>query len=219
MSCSWRYERQARRAGYQRIAGVDEVGRGSLIGPVVAAAVILDPDRPVRGLQDSKTLSPARRAELAAQIRERAVAWAVAQVDAARIDAWNIHRASCQAMREAVLRLAPPADFLLTDAFAVDLPLPQRNLIRGDARCASIAAASILAKEARDRLMDELAEQYPHYGLQRNRGYATAEHLEALRRHGPSPLHRFSFAPVRAAASWSSRASQQLLPLQEQSES
>lgn len=214
MGCSSRYERQAWRAGYRHVAGVDEVGRGSLIGPVVAAAVILDPARPIRGLDDSKKLTPARRAELAGRVRERALAWAVAEVDAARIDAWNIHQASCQAMCAAVLQLRPQPDFLLTDAFRLDLPLPQRNLVRGDARSASIAAASILAKEVRDRLMDELARRYPGYGLERNRGYATAEHLEALRRYGPTPLHRFSFAPVRAVACGSLRAQQQWLRLE-----
>ncbi|HTQ86830.1 MAG TPA: ribonuclease HII [Candidatus Solibacter sp.] len=213
--CSSRFERLARQAGWLRIAGLDEAGRGALFGPVVAAAAILDPRRVIRGLDDSKKLSPDRRAELAPLIRERAVAWAVAQVEAARIDAWNILQASRQAMTLAIAQLAVPPDYLLLDAVKLDLALPQKSLIHGDARSVSIAAASILAKVARDQLVEQLDASYPQYNLRSNKGYGTPDHLEALRLHGPTPLHRFSFAPVREASSWSWKASQQNLPLSE----
>jgi ribonuclease HII len=211
--CSSRYERMARHAGWQRIAGLDEAGRGALFGPVVAAAVILDPQRGIRGLDDSKKLSPLRRAVLAPRIRERAIAWAVAQIEPGRIDAWNILEASRQAMKEAVAQLAVPPDFLLLDAIRIDVPLPQRALVHGDARSFSIAAASILAKVTRDALLVEWDSTYPEYNLRSNKGYGTPDHLEALRLHGPSPLHRRSFAPVREATCWAARASQQPLPL------
>lgn len=211
--CSSRYERQARHLGHSCIAGVDEVGRGALFGPVVAAAVILDPSRQIRGLDDSKKLRAERREELAVRIRERALGWAVAEVDAGRIDAWNIHRASCQAMLEALAGLQLIPDYLLIDAVRLETPIPQKNLIHGDARSISIAAASILAKQWRDRLMDRWAESYPQYGFAHNRGYATADHLEALRQFGPTPHHRFSYAPVRQAACWASSATQTDLPL------
>jgi ribonuclease HII len=203
----------ARHAGWQRIAGLDEAGRGALFGPVVAAAVILDPQRGIRGLDDSKKLSPMRRAVLAPRIRERAIAWAVAQIEPGRIDAWNILEASRQAMKEAVAQLAVPPDFLLLDAIRIDVPLPQRALVHGDARSFSIAAASILAKVTRDALLVEWDSTYPEYNLRSNKGYGTPDHLEALRLHGPSPLHRRSFAPVREATCWAARASQQPLPL------
>jgi ribonuclease HII len=211
--CSSRYERQARKLGFARIAGLDEVGRGALFGPVVAAAVILDPARRIHGLDDSKKLRAERREELAIRIRERAQAWAVAEVDAGRIDAWNIRQASCQAMLQAIASLKVIPDYLLIDAETLETPIAQKPLIHGDLRSFSIAAASILAKQARDAMMDEWANRYPHYGFERNRGYATADHLEALRRHGPTPHHRFSFAPVREAACWAASATQTLLPL------
>jgi ribonuclease HII len=177
---------------------VDEVGRGSLFGPVVAAAAILSPDRPVRGLNDSKLLDPERREVLAGRIRERAVAWAVAAVDAATIDSINIYQASRVAMRLAVSRLRPAPDFLLVDAMAIDLPLPQRPLIKGDARCHAIAAASIVAKVYRDACMRVWDEVFPEYGLASHKGYATPEHCSAIEKYGPTPLHRLSFEPVRA---------------------
>jgi len=211
--CSSRYERLARQEGWARIAGLDEAGRGALFGPVVAAAAILDPKRVIRGLDDSKKLSPDRRAELAPLIRERAVAWAVAQVEPARIDAWNILQASRQAMTLAIAQLAVAPDYLLLDAVTLDLPLPQKSLIHGDARSVSIAAASILAKVSRDALLEQLDSSYPQYNLRSNKGYGTPDHLEALRLHGPSPLHRFSFAPVREASSWTWKPNQQNLPL------
>jgi len=211
--CSSRFERTARQRGWQRIAGLDEAGRGALFGPVFAAAVILNPRRRIVGLDDSKKLSPQRRTILAERIREHAVAWCVAQVDSSRIDAWNIYQASRQAMTDAVLRLSVPPDYLLVDAMQLDLLLEQKPLIKGDARSVSIAAASILAKVERDRLMEECDRQFPQYNLASNKGYGTPDHLEALRVHGPTPLHRFSFAPVREAACWASGAEQSMLPL------
>src|SRR5713101_2003246 len=182
--CCTRYEREARQRGWTRIAGLDEVGRGSLFGPVFAAAVILNPRRRIVGLDDSKKLSSDRRAILSERIREHALAWAVAEVDAPRIDAMHL-----------------------------DVLIEQRALIKGDARSVSIAAASIIAKVARDARLEELDKLYPQYGLARNKGYGTADHLEALRRHGATPLHRFSFAPVREAGCWAAGATQTPLPL------
>jgi ribonuclease HII len=196
LRCTLRYEKRAWESGAVRVAGVDEVGRGSLFGPVVAAAVILDPAYRVRGLRDSKLLLPERREVLAERIREHAVAWAFAAVDAARIDQINIYQASRVAMREAVMDLAIAADHLLIDAMKIDCELPQQAIIHGDALSASIAAASILAKVERDRMMCEWDAVFPLYGLASHKGYSTPRHLAALREHGPSPLHRQSFAPV-----------------------
>lgn len=211
--CCTRYERDARQHGWQRIAGLDEAGRGSLFGPVVAAAVILNPRRRIVGLDDSKKLTPDRRQELAPRIREHALAWAVAEIEASRIDAWNIYQASRQAMMAAVSQLFPLPDYLLLDAIEIDLPIEQKALIHGDARSVSIAAASILAKVERDRRMQEYDQLYPQYGLAQNKGYGTPDHLEALQRHGPSPLHRFSYSPVREAGCWAVGAKQDVLPL------
>jgi ribonuclease HII len=196
LRCTLRYEKRAWESGAVMVAGVDEVGRGSLFGPVVAAAVILDPAYRIRGLRDSKLLLPERREALAPRIRAHAVAWAVASVDAAQIDQINIYQASRLAMREAVLRLAPSADYLLVDAMRLDCDLPQQPIIHGDALSASIAAASILAKVERDRMMCEWDPVYPEYGLASHKGYSTPKHLAALRERGPTPLHRQSFAPV-----------------------
>jgi ribonuclease HII len=196
LRCTLRYEKKAWESGAVMVAGVDEVGRGSLFGPVVAAAVILDREYRIRGLRDSKLLLAERRETLAPRIREHAVAWAVAAVDAARIDQINIYQASRWAMREAVLRLQPAADHLLIDAVRLDCDLPQRPIIHGDALSASIAAASILAKVERDRIMCEWDAVFPEYGLASHKGYSTPQHLAALREFGPSPLHRQSFAPV-----------------------
>jgi ribonuclease HII len=196
LRCTLRYEKQAWQAGAQLVAGVDEVGRGSLFGCVVAAAVILDPGYRIRGLRDSKLLLADRREVLAQRIREHSVAWAVAAVDAGRIDQINIYHASRAAMREAVVRLAPAADHLLIDAVRIDCDLPQIPIIHGDALSASIAAASILAKVERDRIMREWDTVFPAYGLASHKGYSTPKHLKALRELGPTPLHRQSFAPV-----------------------
>jgi ribonuclease HII len=196
LHCTMNFEKLAAQSGARLIAGVDEVGRGSLFGPVVAAAVILDPDYRVRGLRDSKLLLAERREILAERIREHAIAWAVAAVDAARIDQINIYQASRVAMREAAMRLEPRPDHLLIDAMRLDCDLPQRAIIHGDALSASIAAASILAKVERDRMVCEWDPVFPVYRLASNKGYSTPHHLAALREHGPSPLHRQSFAPV-----------------------
>ena len=196
--CQGTLERELRARGFQAVAGVDEVGRGALFGPVVAAAVILSPDRPVRGLNDSKQLEPERREVLSARIRERAVAWSVAAVDAAMIDWVNIYQASRMAMEMAVVRLHPAPDFILTDAMPLSLPTPQRPLIKGDAQCHAIAAASIVAKVWRDDCMRVWDEVFPQYGLASHKGYFTPEHAKALAEFGPTPLHRLSFEPVRA---------------------
>jgi ribonuclease HII len=196
LRCTLRYEKKAWESGARLVAGVDEVGRGSLFGCVVAAAVILDPAYRVRGLRDSKLLLAERREVLAERIREHAVAWAVAAVDAARIDQINIYHASRAAMREAVMQLAPAADHLLIDAMRIDWDVPQHAIIHGDALSASIAAASILAKVERDRMMCEWDAVFPQYGLASHKGYSTPKHLAALREFGPTALHRQSFAPV-----------------------
>jgi ribonuclease HII len=196
LRCTLRYEKRAWDAGAVRVAGVDEVGRGSLFGCVVAAAVILDPGYRVRGLRDSKLLLPDRREILAERIREHCFAWAIAAVDAGRIDQINIYQASRVAMREAVMRLAPAADHLLIDALRIDCDLPQVPIIHGDALSASIAAASILAKVERDRMMREWDVVFPAYGLASHKGYSTPRHVAALREFGPTPQHRQSFAPV-----------------------
>jgi ribonuclease HII len=212
--CSARYEREARQRGWMRIAGLDEAGRGSLFGPVVAAAVILNPKRRIVGLDDSKKLPPERRCELAERIREHAIAWATAEIDSSRIDAWNIYQASRQAMVAALSQIDPLPDYLLLDAIEIDLPIEQKPLIHGDARSISIAAASILAKVERDRRMEEFDDMYPQYGLAQHKGYGTPEHLEALRLFGPTPLHRFSYAPVRQSRCWAAGAVQNALPLE-----
>lgn len=199
MRCTTQLEQRLRREGFSLIAGVDEAGRGCLFGPVFAAAVILDPGRPIEGLADSKTLAPERRLELADLIRQRSIAWAVASASAAEIDQINIRQASRLAMQRAVASLRPPCDYLLVDALQLDWPAPQQALIKGDAQVACIAAASILAKTERDALMAELDSQFPGYGLARHKGYGTAEHLDALRRLGPTPFHRRTFAPVLEA--------------------
>jgi len=206
LRCTLRYEQTAWDAGARLVAGVDEVGRGSLFGPVVAGAVILDSAHRIRGLRDSKLLPPERREVLAERIREHAIAWAIAAVDAARIDQINIYQASRLAMRMAVSQLAPAADYLLVDAVRLDCDVPQHPIIHGDALSASIAAASILAKVERDRMICAWDPVYPMYGLASNKGYSTPRHLAALGEHGPSPLHRQSFAPV-----WNAHVPQEVL--------
>jgi ribonuclease HII len=206
LRCTIRFEKKAWSTGARLVAGVDEVGRGSLFGPVVAGAVILDSGYRIRGLRDSKLLLPERREILAERIREHAVAWSVAAVDVARIDQINIYHASRLAMRMAVAQLQPGADYLLVDALRLDCELPQRAIIHGDALSASIAAASILAKVERDRMICAWDPVYPQYGLASNKGYSTPHHLAALRTHGPSPLHRQSFAPV-----WNAPVPQEVL--------
>ena len=197
MRCQGKHERHARAEGFRHVAGVDEAGRGALFGPVFAAAVILSPERPIRGLRDSKLLPAERREFLAKRIRERAVAWAVAASDAFEIDHINILQASRSAMTRAIQKLNPAPDFLLVDAVKLDLPLPQQALIHGDALSQCIAAASILAKVERDACICEWDKVFPQYGLKNHKGYSTDEHWKALELHGPTPMHRFSFWPVR----------------------
>ena len=199
LHCTTKFEKQAWQAGCRYVAGVDEVGRGSLFGPVVAAAVILDPNYRIRGLRDSKLISQETREELALRIRQHCLGWSIAAVDAARIDQINIYHASRLAMLEAVKALLPAPDFLLVDAVRIDHPCGQRKIIHGDALSASIAAASIIAKVHRDDLIRRWDPVYPAYGLASNKGYSTRKHIVALRELGPSPLHRQSFAPVWTA--------------------
>ena len=197
MAAKSQHERAARQLGYSRIAGVDEVGRGALFGPVFAAAVILSPDRPIRGLDDSKLLLPERRQVLAARIRERAQAWSIAAVDAFEIDRINILEASRLAMARAIEALAPQPDYLLVDAVTLHTLIPQKALIHGDALSQCIAAASILAKVERDACLCAWHMVFPEYGLEKHKGYSTPQHGNALKIHGPTALHRFSFTPVR----------------------
>jgi ribonuclease HII len=198
--CSTRYERQARAGGFARIAGLDEAGRGCLFGPVSAAAVILNPDRPIRGLEDSKQLTASERERAYERILAKCVAWASAEASATEIDRLNIYQAARLAMRRALEKLVPPPDFLLVDALMVESALPQRALIHGDALSRSIAAASIVAKVERDRSMADWDARYPEYGFLRHKGYGTPEHLKALETFGPTPDHRMSYEPVRIAA-------------------
>ncbi len=190
-------ENALRRFGFVCVAGVDEVGRGCLAGPVMAGAVILDPQRRIDGLADSKALTAAQRERLHEEITRKAIAWTVVAVSPGEIDRINIHQASLQAMRRAVLALAPLPDAVLVDAFRIpSLPMAQRGVIGGDRRSSAIAAASIVAKVTRDRMMQELHRADPRYGYDRHKGYATADHLAAVARLGYSPQHRRSFRPA-----------------------
>lgn len=197
MSAPYRFERAAWRRGLTRVAGVDEAGRGPLAGPVVAAAVVLAPDTRIRGLDDSKRLDPEVRQDLYGVIRERASAWAVGIVDQGTIDRINILEATRAAMLAALDGLDVPPELVLTDFVEVrGLAYPQQNLVRGDQRSASVAAASIVAKVTRDRLMEEADRAFPQYGFARHKGYATEEHRAALEQHGPCDLHRRTFRSV-----------------------
>lgn len=182
------------------ICGVDEAGRGPLAGPVYAAAVILDENRPIEGLADSKKLSEKKRDKLAVEIRQHALAWAIGRADVEEIDRINILQASLLAMRRAVESLPlMPGEVLVDGLHCPALPVPAKAIVKGDDSVAQIAAASILAKTARDAAMLALHDIYPQYGFDRHKGYGTADHLAALREHGASPVHRGSFAPVKAA--------------------
>jgi ribonuclease HII len=195
--CGWKLEKAALKCGALRIAGLDEVGRGPMFGPVVAAAVILDCGTRFRGLTDSKKLPEAKRVELDVEIRAKAVAWAIAAVDAETIDRINIRRASLLAMRLAVEQLSVVPDYLLIDGIdTIEWSCPQQSVIQGDGTSYSIAAASVLAKVYRDALLVEFDRQYPGYGLASHKGYCSREHLEALARLGPTPLHRKNWSPV-----------------------
>lgn len=197
-SCGLVFEEQARCEGYRFIAGVDEVGRGCLAGPVVAAACILDPSKPLPdGLNDSKKVTPEKRREIAEELKENAIAYATGQIEAEEIDEINILEATKKAMVMAIASLRPAADFLLIDALQLkQIRLPQKGIIKGDSISASIAAASILAKTYRDELMRELDIEHPQYGFAQHVGYGTSVHWEALRVHGPCYLHRKSFRGV-----------------------
>ena len=196
-SAPYHYEARAWRTGLARVAGVDEVGRGPLAGPVVAAAVVIAPDRRIKGLADSKVLTPERREELFGRVRARALAIGVGIVDHVTIDRINILEATRVAMMQALAGLTLVPELVITDFVKLrECPCPQRNLVDGDARCASVAAASIVAKVTRDRLMVEADRQFPEYGFAQHKGYATPEHLAALDRHGPCPLHRRTFSGV-----------------------
>jgi len=189
-------ENSVRRYGYVHVAGVDEVGRGCLAGPVVAAAIILRPDCYVAGVADSKVLTADDREGLFDAIKGAAVAWTVSIVEPAEIDRINIHRASLQAMRDAIMTLVPLPGFVLVDGFRVpELLMPQRPVIGGDRKSTAIAAASILAKVTRDRLMADLHARDPRYGFDQHKGYATRAHLDAVGRFGYSAVHRRTFRP------------------------
>lgn len=194
------FERKARSAGFRFIGGVDEVGRGPLAGPVIAACVLTDGPLMLTGLNDSKAVPVKRRAELDAEIRERSVAVGVGAACVEEIDRINIYWASLLAMERAIIALPVKPDFLLTDAVRIaNVAIPQEPVIKGDAKCATVAAASIVAKVFRDRLMLELDTEFPQYGFRSHKGYATAQHLAALRAHGPCAHHRRFFAPVQDA--------------------
>lgn len=194
--CGNKYEKAARLQGASVVAGVDEVGRGSLFGCVVAAAVILPENTRIRGLRDSKQLLREDRERLARIVEQKAIAIAIEEVDVETIDRINIYQASRLAMTQAVLQLAPAPDHLLVDALRLDHPCAQTSIIYGDSLSISIAAASVIAKVYRDQCMREFDKQYPEYGLASHKGYSTPEHLAALEKYGPTPLHRKSFRPV-----------------------
>jgi ribonuclease HII len=196
LKCTQKFEKLAWAAGAKLIAGVDEVGRGSLFGPVVAGAVILPADYRIKGLRDSKLLDEKTREKLASRIKEHAIAWSVAAVDVARIDQLNIYWASLLAMSRAIEQLSPAPDHLLLDAVRLDLECAQTKIIHGDALSISIAAASIVAKVERDAMIRRWAPVYPEYDLASNKGYRSPKHIAALKDFGPTPLHRLSFAPV-----------------------
>jgi ribonuclease HII len=194
--CGNKYEKAARAKGATMIAGVDEVGRGALFGPVVAAAVILPADTRIPGLRDSKQLDQEDRERLAKHVERKAVAIAIEEVDSFTIDRINIYQATRVAMTGAVRRLDPQPDHLLVDALRLDHHCAQTSIIYGDSLSISIAAASVVAKVYRDRRMCELDREYPQYGLASHKGYSTPEHKRALMKHGPCPLHRKTFGPV-----------------------
>jgi len=189
-----RYERGLREQGFSRVAGVDEAGRGALAGPLVAAAVILPEGFDLDGIADSKVLTAIAREEGYERIVRDAIAWSVCRCTPTRIDRRGLHKMNLWLLRRCVTRLPVEPDYVLTDGFPVRrLPMPNLSIKKGDAVTASVAAASIVAKVTRDRMMDRYHRRYPVYGFDHNRGYGTQEHRDAIREHGPSPIHRFSF--------------------------
>ncbi len=195
--CSFRYERKLQKQGFLRIAGVDEVGRGALCGPVVAAAVLLDRRPAIRGIRDSKALTANQRVRLRPRILRVAVSYGIGIVSAEEIDRYNIYQATLRAMHIALSQLSPAPDFILIDGSPVrGLAIPHLNVVKGDARCISIAAASIVAKVTRDQLMKSYASMYPMYDWVRNKGYSCKSHFAALKNYGPTSIHRRSFRPV-----------------------
>ncbi|HEY4554205.1 MAG TPA: ribonuclease HII [Bacillaceae bacterium] len=194
------YEKQARDAGFRNIAGVDEAGRGPLAGPVVSAAVILPEGLYLEGLDDSKKLTEKKRVALYRQIKEAAIAVGVGIVSEKDIDSLNIYHAARKSMNHAVNDLSVPPDYLLVDAMDLQSPYPSESIIKGDAKSISIAAASIIAKVTRDKIMDQYDSLYPQYGFSLHKGYGTKTHLHALHKYGPTPIHRKSFGPVASAS-------------------
>lgn len=189
-------ERKLWDEGFTLVAGVDEVGRGALAGPLLAAAVILRRNGRLGDLRECKQVPPQKREELYDRVLDGAVTWNIAAVEPQDIDRMGLHKANIEALREAVLGLSPAPDFVLSDCFRLpDMPVPSLGIVGGDATSLSVAAASIVAKVTRDRLMREYHPMYPAYGFDRHVGYSTAEHMDAVRRHGPCPIHRRSFAP------------------------
>lgn len=194
----YEFEAQAGKEGFSIICGTDEAGRGPLAGPVVAGAVILDPNNPIEGLNDSKKLSEKKREQLFLEIQKKALSWSYSIVDPITIDAINIYEASRLAMRQAIAKLRIKPDFILSDAMPLPGETPYLAIIKGDARSASIAAASIVAKVTRDHLMMEYGKKYPEYGFESHKGYPTEKHVLALKQHGITPIHRLSFEPVKS---------------------
>ncbi len=191
------YEKQIWKQGFIKIAGIDEVGRGPLAGPVVAAAVILPKDFYAAGLNDSKKLTEKKREELYKIIQLQAISIGIGIIDAKEIDSINIYQASIKAMLHAISKLHESPDYLLIDAVPLHTPFPSESIIKGDSKSISIAAASVIAKVTRDEIMKQYALDYPGYGFEHNMGYGTKEHLEGLAEHGPTPIHRRSFSPVK----------------------
>lgn len=191
------YEKECRQRGFQFLAGIDEVGRGPLAGPVVAAAVILPEDFYLPGIDDSKKLTEAKREEYFNKIKSEALGMGIGLIDTEEIDRINIYEATKKAMIASVQALNMEPDFLLIDAMKIETPLPSNSIIKGDSKSISIAAASIVAKVTRDSLMKKMSGEYPVYGFERNMGYGTSEHLEAIEKYGLTPHHRKSFAPIR----------------------
>lgn len=195
----YKYENELKKQNYKYIAGTDEAGRGSMAGPLVVAAVILPSDEIIEGLNDSKQLTSKKRAALYNEIIEKAIEYKVEIINVSEVDRLNVYQASKQGMEKCIQKMKSPVDFVLSDAIQLELEIQNLSLIKGDAKSASIAAASIIAKVTRDNIMIELAKKYPEYGFDKHKGYVTKHHLEMLELHGPTEIHRRSFAPVERA--------------------